>query len=904
MFPTGREQNLEIPSSRFHASRVASSLVRQALESGRHASLVIQTLRSGLLASLEMLQDASDVDLPPSLQGKGLILGRPIPIWPLGRSAARDGRVFIVDARAVEALLADGNSQEFVPATYSHEEDPNHGDDNAGYGLHFVADARFIYADKMAWTAQAAAKIAAGVRGPISPDAYCESLDPETLETLTPESPLYDPATGGYRTNTFRPMQWRAFSLVGIPALKNLPAASLSAERTSIAPAAARKENNHMNPKLAKLLGLPVDATDAQKTQALSAFKQKLGLSETATESEVLAAAGTFDKPGILSLIRGTFKIPEVVKDDLLSKMLDDALGGGESEGIETPAAEAAPAASAPSPAMMASAAAAAIKPLIPKITSDATETVRQELAAKQKGDTIDRELLEAEKAGRLVPAEREEFRIRLSDEKLAAGARRELAARSGGARVPDGEVIGGSLDPSVSVDDLPPAQQRELLSRASAWSMQTGSEFSVALHAVRGGDSRERAFHAQVLACNPNWPNPTKNGSSSKWPTGLRPGLRSIELDTDMLEHIGKQMQAGAIAANIISPQVQAAALRRMKLAGELSSFQPATKDTLPFMFGYIQGEFGGSEIAMEITGAASNEEASYPVAGTEALYVQVNASGLPEPVGLRAKDVEESYLAFDWKKVTLKGYSNKVVVDRRSQNAGGSVLPIGLMATATEQALTRERMKKELNQSAHLRNTANYDSTCQKPLTGTRQWSYKDSTPVEDLAGVDTVLWRHTGVSNADTVKLIPPDVIGYLRIHPQFLKAAQNAGVGQLGRPMTMAPIEMLVALLGTIVTPTCRISTTPGGAGADTPWGQDVIVSVVSRGKVIAPRGFVTVVSAGFPVVYTEALDGDALIGADVVKVSEMYAVETVGLTSVPTKSAFIFTTATPELTVAA
>ena len=875
---------------------MAHPLIRQALESGQHPSLSLQTLRSDLLANLEVLQEASDADLPPSLQGKGLILGKPLAIWPIGRSVARDGRTFIVDQRSVSSLLEDGNGQEFVSGTYSHEGDPSHGDDNAGYGLHFVADSNFIYADQIAWTAEAAAKIATGARGPISPDAFCEVLDPVTLETYADDDPRR------YDSNTFRPMRWRAFSLVGVPALRNLPPASLSADQTSIAPAAARKENDHMNPKLAKLLGLPANATEAQKTQALSAFKQKLGLPESATETEALAAAGAFDKPGILTLIRGTFKIPDVVKDDMLLKMLDDALEGSESDGMETPA-EAAPAASAPSPEAMATAAAAALRPLLPKITSDATETVRQELAAKQKADAIDHELLQAEKEGKLVPAEREEFRIRLSNEKLAAGARRELAARSGGAKVPDGEVIGGTLDPSVSVDELPPAQQRELLSRASAWAMQSGCDFSVALHAVRGGDSRERSFHAQVLACNPNWPHPTKGGGS-KWSAGLRPGLRSIELDKDMLDHIGKQMQAGAIAGNIISPQVQAAALRRMKLAGELSSFQPTTKDTLPFMFGYIQGEFGGSEIAVEISGAASNEEASYPVAGTEGLYVQVNAAGLPEPVGLRAKDIEESYLAFDWKKVTLKGYSNKVVVDRRTQNAGSSVLPIGVMATATEQAITRERMKKELLQASHLRTAANYDATCQKALAGTRQYHHHDSTPVEDFAGIDQVLWRNTGASNDSTVKLIPPDVINTLRFHPQFLKAAQNAGVGQLGRPMTMAPIEMLVALLGTIVTPTCRISTTPGGAGADTPWGQDVIVAVVSRGKVLAPRAFVTVVSAGYPVVYTEAKEGEGLIGLDVVKVSEMYAVETVGLTSVPTKSAYLLQTAAPQLTVAA
>ncbi len=863
--------------------------------------LVVQALRSATAATLELDGVADDMELPGSLRGKGLIRGKPVAVWPLGRSQARDGRVFHVDDAAVESLLADGNSQ-IVPFTYSHEEDPIHGADGAGYMLHFVASGGFIFADRVYWTRTAAEKIASGDRGFVSPDAYCEPLDPDSLAPLPP----------GTQSNTYRPRLWRAASLVGVPALRNLPPASLHAARPT-----SLERSTGMNPKLMELLGLAADATEAHKAEALASLRGTLGL--TATGRQALAAQETWDLPAIVGLLRGAYKVPDAFPDKVLIDLIKDAIQAAEGvvddDEVEAPEPVAETAAASPGPpadampptkAMdstppekeqeMEKLAAAALKTALPGIT----DTVRQELKARDRADAIDRELLAAEKAGKLVAAERESFRKMFDvDEALA---RTMLSSRSTGPTVPSGEVVGGTLDPSVSVDRLPLEEANEILSRAAGFSAAKNVDFSIALRAVRGGDAEERAFHAQILSSNPDWGQKSKSGKrGTSWPVSLRPGLSSVELDPDMLKHIGKSLKAGAIPTNLVPAPLQEAALRRMSLAGEVSSFQPTTRFPVPgFAFGFYQGEFGGSEIAPEVAGGA-NEEASYPVYGTEKLSVHVNASGVPEPVGRNASDMERSHWGADFKKVTLRGYGNEVWADRRDQAAGDAVLPEGVMATVTAQALTIEKNKKELVQAATTRATASYTSGYYKDLnSGTRQWNNPESTPVQDWQGARMTIWRATGVF--PDISLLPPDVIETLKFHKDFLVAAQYAGMGDAGRPNAMVPIEMLVSILGPIVVPTCRISTTPGGASPASPWGQDVILAVTSKGKVIAPRAFATIVSAGYPIVRGLVDERSGLNGSDGIKVSDMYAIDVVGVTSATTVSAYLFQHAVKQLEV--
>jgi len=882
-------------------------VVRQALE----ASLVSQVMRSAAASLVEISRPATDAELPESLRGKGLVFGKPVAIWPIGRSIARDGRAFLVDDRSVQSLLA--GEQEFLSFTYDHEDATSGESDVAGYALHLAADDRFIYADRVAWTAAAAARIASGGRGPVSPDAYCEALDPQTLEIL-PE--------GIRQANVvFRPMRMRAVSLVLVAALPNLPAAQLSAEHTHLAPVAARKETQSM--KFKKLPGLSKNATEAQKSQALSAYRTLLDLPDTATERQVLAAVSTFDKAGILMLIRTAFKIPDVVQDDMLSDMLDSALEGpaeaaepdmmAQAEAPKKAPCEPEPSAVPPpafAAASLAPAMAAAVRSFMPKITADATEQVRQELASRRKADEIDSELLAAERAGRLVAAEREEFRLRLANEQLAAGARRELNTRSGGNSVPMGEIVsGGGIDPSISVDRLPRKEAAVLLTRAAAWAAQTGKEFHEALADARSNVGEEQAFHRQVLSSNPDYiriiHGEEQSGTrGNPWKVGVRAMAQPVDVDRDLQNRILSLVKLGAIPEDVLPSRLQQNMLIRQRLS-DASNFQPGSASTIPnFAVAVAQGEYAADLVCPPVTGGV-NEECSYPIFSTESMTAIVGEDGYPRPVGRESEAIEESRWGVIWQKIKQAGYSNRVRADRRDQRSGDAVLPIGVLAYATQQALAIEKNKREIFVSKLLRIAANYDATCQFDLAAPSGRSYENpnSTPLQDFKKIDNQLWRNTG--QATEARLIPRDVLTALQYHPDFIRFAQIATQGG-GTPMAYAPEAFIAIALGPIITPTSRISTRRGGVSPDTPWGQDVINFIANAGQVMAPRAFANVVVAGFPIVNTFPHPEDGLIGVDFVKVSDMYAPQIVGsgndgkTVTTPTLSAFLLQNASPAL----
>src|ERR1039457_7144250 len=700
-------------------------------------------MQSAAVAHIEVEGPADDAELPQSLRGKGLIRGKPVALWPIGKSTARDGRIFVVDHRAVASLLADGNGGgQPVPFTYSHENaeaDAGMASKNSGYMTHFSADKDFIYADKMYWTAAAAKDIASGERGFVSPDAYCQPLDPKPLE----------PIQQGARTNTYLPLYWRAASLVPVPALANLPPASLTTAVSAdelllqalapVPPQFAGKQSNkkkgfppqhssnHPKPPL------PMGATQPPSVAGATSGKEIIPM-----DPEILAALG---------FAPGTTPTPAQVKAAILA-LAGDTDGADDPTGTDAPSnappAKGAPAAppadggaaqhihlhigagadeakivsaediakgkelevKEPTKKDELTAAAAAAAPAFSDVARQAAELASTKIKADMTKEAleakIDGQLNAFEKAGKLVAADREFFRSAYALD--ADKTRQTLEAHSRGVRVPDGEVFGGVTDASVSVDSLPAAEQNEILSRSAAFALDKGIEFPLALQAVRGGDPSEKAFHSQVLACNPDWGKTDRgtktNNRGTKWPTSIRKGYTSQELDGDMLKHIATQMKAGKTSTTLVPQALQAAAIQRMSLAGEVSSFQPPTKFSVAgFGFGYFQGEFGGSEIAPEVTGGA-NEEASYPIYGTEKLSVHVNALGVPEAVGRNINDKERSYWGVDFKKVTLHGYGNEVWADRRDQSAGDAVLPQGVMATVTEQAMTIEKNKKELIQ------------------------------------------------------------------------------------------------------------------------------------------------------------------------------------------------------------
>ncbi len=909
-------------------------------------------------AQLELLGPADDAELPPALRGKGLVRGKAVATFALGRNETRDGRVFIVDDRAVQSLLADGNAlKQPAPLTYLHEDGEAR---NAGYvdvshgpAVSVLADEagrKFISWNRPYWTAAAAQGIATGERGGVSPDIRVEALNPKTLEILTPSSPLYvGPGRGmwdtAYLTNTFRPMKWRVpASLVPVPALLDLPPASLTAaSATSINQ--TPKEEPIMDPKLAKLLGLPAAATEEQKTQALAAAKTKFKLPDAATEAQMLAliefpekiaaklrdkkyrqtlaaAAGSFDKAGILGLIRASFKIPEVVTDEILSDMVDKALEGAEKEAAESDAPPAPMAAKPPEQQMgfkpedLKAAASTAANALVPGITAaaakSATEETQRLMAAAKKAEDVEKVLLAAEKDGKIVPARREEFRMRLSDDKLAAGARQELSTMRGGFVIPGETITGGELDPSISVDELPPEEASEILSRAAAWSMQSGKIFPHALEAVRSGDPSERTFHNQVLASDPGWGDElrgkkrTRNGGAP-WKVSfpLRPSsdlATPTDYDPELVRFVQRQIAASKIPTDVLPREMQDNVLLRMKLS-EAGNFQPGTRFAVPgFSFGFLQGSYAADEVCPPITGGV-NDKAYYPIYGTEHLQAFVGEDGYPIKIGRNTESAPESRWNVDFQNVTLFGDAHQVKADRQDQAAGDAILPIGVLADSTDQALTILKNNREIWVSKMMRTSANYAVTSQFAVTGARQYSDPTSTPLSDFKKVDAQLLHDIG--QPAEWRLIPFDVLLALQYHPDFTKFAQLADQGS-GTPRGYAPVEHIVAVLGPVISPTARISTRHGGTAADTPWGQDVICGVSNRGVIRAPRAFATVIAAGWPIVRTIPKELSGLSGADVVKASTKYAPQVVGLgndgttIATATKSAFLLTTASPAL----
>ena len=809
--------------------------------------------------SLELAAMSNDSNLPPQLRGKGLVEGKPVVTFKKGLMTARDGRRFLVDDSALARLLADGNSGQIVPFTYQHEKGPQ-GDENSGYIHRFTLDADGLKAH-VAWTSTAASELAAGKRGPVSPDVYIEALHPDTFAVLDENSPLYaGPGQGRFNTpfltNTFRPIRWRAVSLVGVAALPDLPIATLSAQQTSSAMQPEGKETIVKHEDLCQSLSLdPATTTPERALAELASVKERA-------------------------------KSADAMRADLAAKQ------AAEEDAARKKAA-----------------------------AKEQADLIRQELAAQDKLQKFNDRLTTAQVAGLIAEADRPFWvgKFELSAVQAEAELARLSATHPGNDKwYESGRVEGGSQDESLSVDRKPKAERDALLSRATAWALHQGlsaSDYHLALAAVMGNDSDEGAFHRAVLTANPNW---GREGSDKLQISGrgfaprLR-GTRGIGLHPDFdpgrAAHVFNAMKSGKIDTRVVPEDVQRAALQASgalsQQLNEASNFQPASRFMIPGLgYGIFQGEFGGSAISPEFAGAA-NEEGSYPISGNEALRVRVGPAGVPEPIARNAKDKPSSQRGYDFKKVTLQGYGNTQWVDRRDQAAGDSILPIGVMAQAAADALAYGQAEKELIQAAFMRDYASHYATgFYKDLSAVsnRTWDDPNSTPIQDWKGARMAVWRATG--SFPELGLMGPDLIETLSFHPQILLAAQQAGVSHIDQPRAFAPVEVLLAVFGPLVIPTCRITTAMDGSAADTPWGQDAILAVVSRGKVLAPRAFATVVSAGYPVVRTLSDDQRGLRGSDGADYADMYAMERVGLSSVKTSSAYIFKNACPQLVVKA
>lgn len=202
-------------------------------------------------------------------------------VFPVGEPAGNDERRWRFTPEDL-AMVADefASRTEYAPALYRHGQDPARGGMAAGWidRVEVAPDGLYAY---VRYTERALSEIRDGAWGYRSPGFDAEQ-DAEGF---------------------WRPRRLSEVSLVNDPAIAGMPpiqAATEAKPDTTTEPAATDGDN--------------------RKEESLMAD------SKTVTAAKKQSAA--FDKPGLLGLLRDTYAMPEAVSDEMLVKMLMEALAG------------------------------------------------------------------------------------------------------------------------------------------------------------------------------------------------------------------------------------------------------------------------------------------------------------------------------------------------------------------------------------------------------------------------------------------------------------------------------------------------------------------------------------------------------------------------------------------------
>jgi len=183
-----------------------------------------------------------------------LVLGKPIQIFPMGRTVCADGRKIHIDDDDARALAeyAAKNPNEY-PVTYDHERDVRKGSQAAGWWSGLVVAAEGIYSNAVKWTKEAAGELIARAWRYISGDA----------------AGYYD------EEGWFHPRRLLGASLVPKPAVLGMDEVTLSEQ-------------------LSQKYGLAQNGGQKGVQMDLTKIRQKLGLAADAGEDEILTAISKF----------------------------------------------------------------------------------------------------------------------------------------------------------------------------------------------------------------------------------------------------------------------------------------------------------------------------------------------------------------------------------------------------------------------------------------------------------------------------------------------------------------------------------------------------------------------------------------------------------------------------------
>jgi phage I-like protein len=200
-------------------------------------------------------------------------------VFPVGEPAGNDERRWRFTPEDLSLVASEfGERAEPAPVLYRHGDDPARGGMAAGWidGVELAEDGLYAL---IRYTERALAEIKDGGWGYRSP-----GFDAEQDEE-------------GY----WRPRRLTEVSLVNDPAIAGMP--PIQAATTATAPA-----------------GAPTAAINGEQEE------RTMGDSQTVTAAKKQSAA--FDKAGLIGLLRDTYAMPEAVSDEMLVKMLMEALAG------------------------------------------------------------------------------------------------------------------------------------------------------------------------------------------------------------------------------------------------------------------------------------------------------------------------------------------------------------------------------------------------------------------------------------------------------------------------------------------------------------------------------------------------------------------------------------------------
>ena len=775
---------------------------------------------------------ADDAPTLVELDGVTFVKGKPIHIFPSGKWRAVDGRKVHVSDEDGKTLVRDANARpNEIALTFDHEKDVAKGSKAAGWMRAFEWRSDGLWATDVLWTLPAWEELKAGEWRYLSGDAYG----------------IGDPKKG----EAFHPRRLLAVSLVPKPAIPGLTAIALGANeptraltnaRTTPSPSeGAGKETGPMNKKeVCALLGISEDTPD---DEVMGCLKKKL---KAGAEPGTSLAALLADEKTLQAL-------GEAVGQRLGASLVDN-------------------------PAVKDRIAAAASDSAAKAAGDKAAEQVKEQLAARDREALIDATLLGFENAGKILAAEREDYREQFRTHfdrtkklvealpKRAPGKgtgqrRADLGAgESGGAvRVFFGaERPGSEIPEKFTVQefrDFSGPQREAVLSRAAQWAAERGiADFDKALDAVAKGEDLD--FRAQLSA------------------DAYRPRLRGVvageQLDGDFLGWVASKVKSGAIPDSVIPSQIQSFAVQQAFTT--IASLQAPTRFTLPIVNGYASGSKIGSLLLPEFAGVGPNgvgdERVSYPKTSTEKFVVLAD-----RPKGDNDLDIPEGNWGVDWTTVDLKFYPYREWAGRRSQ-AAGNAAGLDVLGRCTANALEILALQKENVQQTYLRSTANWGANY-ATRTGAAKWDQLDSDPLSDIVGAMLAAWRICGAF---------PDQAG-CGVDP-FWALRKNKSLNELAgkyqatkkEPNGLLPIETLIALFGmNWAVSTQLASSIPGGSSPEALWGQDWVCTVTGSGETEAPRFGLTVTSPSTPLVRILADDKRGTNGSDAASVTLGYAI---------------------------